>query len=364
MLKKITEKRIEQFKNDFPEFKISKKTGSMYIRIGVTESTKQIKYNGRAITKGTVKKLGQFQEWKQSKARFVYLLSPAGKLMMSKEGGNFRSVTLKALRTENSDLTNTFFIGKKYEWLGNYPNMFAYKFFQGFNSLSEAKKFLGYSFISDDEFSNLFKDDWFDFLTPVILAKDKKNVVRLFKDMNSETRDSLNDYINMCQEHNMDIEIPAGKNKLEELHDSAMWEINKRNMNCYSKEYKYDIKEEFTKIWQERKLIFRRLETPYEMYAQGIKQIHCIGTNYATQLGYYAFYTFNYKDKEYDIQLYKNGSVGQFYGRKNTEVPKELKELVLKDINLKLELTDIKPNLENYPKIADHPATITNGWAF
>jgi len=363
MLKKITEKRIEQFKNDFPEFKISKKTGSMYIRIGVTESTKQIKYNGRAITKGTVKKLGQFQEWKQSKARFVYLLSPAGKLMMSKEGGNFRSVTLKALRTENSDLTNTFFIGKKYEWLGNYPNMFPYKFFQGFNSLSEAKKFLGYSFISDEEFSNLFKDEWFDFLTPVILAKDKKNVVRLFKDMGSDTRDSLNDYINMCQDHNMPVEIPAGKNKLEELHDSTMWEINKQSMDCYSKEYRYDIEENFTKVWIERGLTFRRLETPYEMYSQGIKQIHCIGTNYAGNLGRNAFYSFSQEGKDYEIQIYSNGSVGQFYGRKNTSVPADLKESVTKNIDLRYNLTDTKPGLKDYPKTADAKQVLTpNGW--
>lgn len=367
MLKKIKEKRVEQFKKDFPDFKISKKTGSLYTRIGVVESTKKIKYTGRAITKGTVKKLGELQEWKTSKARFVYLMSPAGKLMISKDGGNFTSVGLKALRHENSDLTNVFFIGKKYEWLGNYPNMFPYKFFQGFNSLSEAKKFLGYSFLSDEDFSGLFKDDWFDFLTPIILAKEKKNVVRLFKDLCSETRDALNDYINMCQEHNIEIEIPAGKNKLEELHDCAMWEINKKNMDCYSKEYRYDIKEEFTKIWEERKLKFRRLETPYEMYAQGIKQIHCIGTNYAGNLGYNAFYTFTYKDKEYDLQIYKNGSVGQFYGRKNTPVPQELRDKVVKEIDLKYDLIDLKPNLENYPKLSNQPDTVNpngQGWDF
>lgn len=65
MLKKIREKRIEQFKTDFPEFKVSKKSGSLYIPIGETESVKKVKHTGRAVTKGSVKNLGKISEWKK-----------------------------------------------------------------------------------------------------------------------------------------------------------------------------------------------------------------------------------------------------------------------------------------------------------
>jgi len=95
-----------------------------------------------------------------------------------------------------------------------------------------------------------------------------------------------------------------------------MWIVNEKNADCYSKEYRYDIEENFTKVWIERGLTFKRLTTPYEMYCQGIKQQHCIGTNYATSLHNYTFYTFTFNEKDYDLMLYKNGYVGQFYGRK------------------------------------------------
>jgi len=361
MLKKIKEKRIEQFKTDFPGFKVSEKTGSIYCRIGVVESTKQTKHTGRAVTKNTLSKIGQLQEWKVSVARYVYLLTPAGRLMVSKSGGNFKSVGLKQVRLENPELQNTFFIGKKYEWLKDYPNLYPYRLFQGFNSLGEVKKFLGFSFISDEEFTKLFTADWFDFLTPMILAKDKKNVVRLYKNLETDDKDLLNDYINLCQEHNMEIEIPAGKNRLEELHTQAVWEVNKKTAENYSKEKRYEIKEEFTEVWKERGLKFKRLETPYEMYAQGIKQQHCIGTNYAKTLNRYAFYSFEDNGENYEMQIYENGSIGQFYGRKNKQVPNFLREKVTKDVNLKYSLIDIQPDLKNYPMLKEVEESI---WDF
>jgi len=153
MLKKIVDKRREQFKKDFPDFQISKKTGSLYVRIGVHEVKRVIKYTGRAITKGSVNRIGTKNEWVENKANFVYLLTPKGRLMVSKQGGNFSSVTLKSLsRLGMMDVKEVFFIGKKYEWLKDYSFLWDYKFFQGFNSLSEAKKFLGFSFISDADF--------------------------------------------------------------------------------------------------------------------------------------------------------------------------------------------------------------------
>jgi len=362
MLKRIVDKKVEVFKQKFPDYQISKKTGSFYTRIGVSENKKKTKCTGRAVTKGTIAKLGTICEWTENKSRFVYLLSQQGKLMLSKANGNFRSVTLKDVRQETTELAEIFFIGKKYEWLKDYPNLYFYKFFQGFNSLSEAKKFLGFSFISDKAFTDLFGDDHFDYLMPLILAKDKKNVVRLYKNLCSETKDSLKDYIEMCQNNSLPIEIPAGLNKLEELHDSAMWEVNRKTMDFYSKEYRYDIKEDFTKTWKERGLVFKRLETPYDMYSQGIKQQHCIGTNYASSLGSYAFYSFEYKGKNYDMMLYPKGSVGQFYGRKNTPVPTELKDKIQKDIVLSFSLVDTNPDIKDYPMIKEMKSEARDFW--
>lgn len=364
MLKRLKEKKLETFRGLFPDHLVSKKTGSYYVKIGEHELTRQTKYTGRAITKGNLGRLGQTSEWKEKKSRFIYLISPTGRLMLSKAGGNFKAVSLKDIRQEHKELAPIFFVGRKYEWMAKYPNLHPYKFFQGFSSLGDAKKFLGFSFLSDEDFTNLFGEDWFDFLTPIILAKDKKNVVRLYKNFDSHTRDMLNDYLTLCQEHGFEIEIPAGFHKLQELHDVAVWEVNKKTCDSYSKEFRFEIKEKFSESWKNRGLSFVRLETPYEMYSQGIKQQHCIGTNYAKHLGQYAFYSFTFSDRSYEIQIYKDGRVGQFQGRKNSPVPNSLRDLVQKDVDLSFTLTDTKPDLENYPMIKNAELVLNDdlGW--
>lgn len=348
MLKKIVDKRVELFKEKFPNFQVSKKSNSLYTKIGERTIDKEVFISGRAVTKATLNKLGSKVAWKESHSSYVYLLTPKGRLMVS-SGGNFKSLSLKELSQRHEELKDIFFIGKKYEWLKDYSKLWEYRFFQSFNSLADAKKFLGFSFISDQDFYDLFGNDWYDYLSIMILAKDKSNAVRLLKNIDNEDKDTLKDYIQMCQDNNIPIEIPAGKNKLQELHDNAMWEVNKKNMDAYSKEFRYEITENFTKIWKERGLSFRRLETPYQMYEQGIKQSHCIGTNYAGSLGSYSFYSFNFKDRDYEIQISPNGSVRQFYGRKNTNPPQELKEKVTTNITLSFDLKDINTDVINYP---------------
>lgn len=348
MLKKIVEKRTEVFKEKFPNFQVSKKSNSLYTKIGEKTRDKEVFISGRAVTKTTLDKLGTKVNWKENYSQYVYLLTPKGRLMVS-SGGNFKSLSLRELSQRHELLEDIFFIGKKYEWLKNYKKLWEYRLFQSFSSLADAKKFLGFSFISDQDFYDLFGGGWYDYLSVMILAKEKSNAVRLLKNIDNEDKDTLKDYIQMCQDNNIPIEIPAGKNKLQELHDNAMWEINRKNMDAYSKEFRYEITENFTQIWKERGLEFRRLETPYQMYEQGIKQAHCIGTNYSNGLGSYAFYSFSYKDKEYEIQIGTNGDVWQFYGRKNTNPPQELKEKVKTNVDLSFTLKDVNPDVKNYP---------------
>ena len=352
MLKKLVSKREELFKQVFPEHAVSKKTGSLYARVGLVDRPKEVFMSGRAITKGNLKQLGTKKNWIEKTARYTFLLTPKGRLMVS-EGGNFSSVTLSYLKKRyhcDIDVTNIFFIGKKYEWLKDYQNLWSFKFFQGFNSLSEAKKFLGFDFISDVDFSKMFGDSHYDYLSPIILAKDKKNAVRLLKNMDGSDWDMLNDYLTMCRDNGFDIEIPAGVNRLQELHDGIVLKINEKNAENYSKEKKYDIIEMFTEVWKERGLNFKRIETPYEMYVKGLEQSHCIGTNYATTLHSYAFYTFNYEGKSYEIQIYSDGRIGQFYGRRNCHPPTELREKVKIQEGLKYNIVDLFPNgLKDYP---------------
>ena len=359
MLKKLVDKKIKSFKKAFPDYKVSAKTGSLYSKLGVKESTKEVLTTGASITKNTLDRLGEIKRFKTHRADIIFLISPKGKLMYS-TGGNYQLVTLKTLYNIPSDyrdrILDTFFIGKKYEWIKGYDNIWRYRFFQSFGSLKEAKIFLGYEFLSNNDFYSMFSEEWrkhnFD---AIILAKDKTKAFKLLRNPERKTLELLDDYISLCYTNNIEPIITAGKNSLEEEHDRLVWEISKKEAENYSKEQRYFAEgtDLLTSIWRERGLNFRRINTPFEMYLQGSKQRHCLGTNYYSTLNNYSFYTFTYEEDEYDLQLHKNGKIGQFYGFRNKDVPRELRTKVIYDIAenvFRHNIIDMNPNLKNYPK--------------
>lgn len=360
MLKKIREKRIQFFKKSFPDYKISDK-GNYWVKIGASVENKRIIYTGRSVTKNTIDKLGTINEFTKSEGGVVFVLKPTGALKC-RVGGQWRNLSLKLIDNHfvsesYKGIIDLFFIGRKYEWMKDYRRLWKYRFFQSFNSLKEAKNFLGFDFINNKDFYQLFSDNWYTHeLDTFILAENKKNTVRLLKKSDTKTRQILDDYIHLAYEHNETVLIPAGKNKLVELHDDLVHKINIKSADDYSKEQKYYPvgNKMFEQEWEKRGLKFKRLNTPYEMYQEGLSQRHCLGTNYYNSLGSQSFYVFWWKEDKYDLQLYKSGSLGQFYGYKNIDsAPKELIELVTKDLDLSHSIEDKKPNLDDYPKIND-----------
>lgn len=337
---------------------------------------KRIVYTGRSVTKNTIDKLGTVNEFTKSQGGVVFLLKPTGALKC-RVGGQWRNVSLKLIDNHfvsesYKDIVSLFFIGRKYEWMKDYKRLWKYRFFQSFNSLKEAKNFLGFDFINNKDFYKLFSGDWYTHeLDTFILAKEKRNTYNLLKKADRKTRQILEDYIHLSYEHEEEVIIPAGKNKLVELHDDLVHKINIKSADDYSKEQKYYPvgNKMFEQEWKNRGLKFERLNTPYEMYQEGLSQRHCLGTNFYNSLGGQSFYVFWWKGSKYDLQLYKSGSLGQFYGYKNIDsAPKELKELVAKDIDLSHSIEDKKPNLEDYPKIGNGktitPVTEETDWLF
>ncbi len=354
MLKIILNKKIEQFKITFPDFQTSKKTSSLYSRVGTFKEKKSVVRLGYSITKGTISKLGTKSEWERTKANFVYLISPKGKLMYSSHGGPFKSVTLKAIRNTSTILKDIFFIGKKYEWMIDYPLLWNYNFFQGFSSMLEAKRFLGFLFLSDDEFYKLFGDDnnGFDYLSPLIIGKDKEAVVALYKSMDFEGEKLLSEYIMKSFENDLTVEIPDTFGKVEILHDKVIWSTGQKDACNYSKEYRYVIEESFTKGWKEDGLSFKRLETPFEVYCQGLRQQNNLKHNAPQSLNKQACYTFLFDGKEYDLVVDTTCNIVQFLGRKNTVVPYDLRIIILRHKN-PFKLVDAKPEITRYPYIKE-----------
>lgn len=356
MLKKLVDKRIETFKSSFPEYQVSK-NGNLYYRSGVQEISRKVKVGDYSVTKNTINKIGVTSEWKEQIAKEVVLITKKGKLMRRDNKNRFTNLSLgriTKLYDNRQKLLDIWLIGRKYEWMKDCPKLMEFKFFQSFSSLCEAKVFLGYSFLSDADFYSLFDlDKRIPLMSILIRAKEKKNAVSLIKSLDYDDCNILRDYFKICEDREMDIEIPAGKNRLRELHDNAVWEARKEDAENFSKLEVYKGKDcKFEEIWTERGLKFERINSPYSMYLTGAKQSHCLGTNYYNQLHTYSFYTIFWDEKEYQIQISQSGEIYQFYGFRNSHAPIELKELT--------ENIDYKHSIEKvleykhteYPKIS------------
>lgn len=349
MRKKLVEKRIELFKQTFPDCKLSEK-GNLYVRVGEYTSKKKYEVSGFGVTKNTLHKLGSKVEFEQKLADKVYLISPTGKfLIRDRHSPKFKTVSIKNVDNEIKDI---FFVGRKYEYLKDHPLLWKYRYFQNFNSLAEARKHLGFGFINDEDFCKMFgprRDH--DYLTPMILAEDKSNCFNLLKGDKEDVFSILVDYIAACRKLNWKIDIPAGKNKLHELHDNAIIELQKDKADDFSKDIKFVGEDlHFEKHWQGRGVVFERIETPYDMFLTGLTQKHCIGTNYYNKLGIYSFYSIFEGESSYQIQIKPEGDIIQFKGKNNKSVPDHIKTTVCDGINFEHKIKQIPGEFDGYPR--------------
>jgi hypothetical protein len=342
MLKKLVDKRIELFKTIYPNYKISKK-GNYYIEIGdKKENSRIIQYTGYNVTKGLIDKLGTAKEVITHQYDYVLLMTPRGvfKILHNKRGkrASFKNFTMKDLTYHAHNLghpvADIFFVGRKYEYLRDYPNLHRYRIAQNFTSLKELKCFLGFDFINDDEFYNLIcignnLDQ--DIIKWLIKAESKSNIHRLITRKGStELFTLLEDYERMCGQQGLKMEIPAGYNKLKELHDEVVYEKNKGRIDSYSDTQVYSMRPidgSFETKWNDFGITFKQLNTPRELFIRGLKQNHCIGS-YGDDLDSYAFYTLTWKGVEYDLMISKEGMLRQFHGSRNSHPPVELYNFV------------------------------------
>lgn len=340
MKKIFLEKKRELFKELFPDYKISE-SGSMYCLKNPVKSTRTYVVSGFNVTKNTFANIGSKKEYPETSFQYIAMLTKTGSLLVKQSSDKyFKKVSLKN-SAHCLDLISIFKIGKKYEWLleDEKRHLWSYfNFFKSFNSLKEAKNLLGFEFINDVKFLNLFSkfNDWgVDVLKVIYYSKDRSDIVHLFDKLNRDNLHLLTDYIRMCEEEDLEIIIPRGVNRLEELHDNTVLYINKKQIDLISDEVEWIAEEEFTKVWLERGLAFRKLASKRDMFKTGILQSHCIGS-YMNRLSDRSFYSFSFGGVDYEIMISPNdGYVQQFFGRRNCTPPKELVTLATKDINLK-----------------------------
>jgi hypothetical protein len=379
MRKAVINKKIKAFKEVFPNWKQSQRTDSIYAKVNEVEVDKVVEYHARNLTKGVFHKFGTKETFKRKHTDVVYLISPMGKLMYRTGQGrmSWRNATLKHVREyngwikdleaktqeapENSFLTtptkraklqikDVFFIGKKYEWMKDYPEFWYFKFFMSFTSLKEAKNFLGFTYISNQRFYGMFKDKPVDAFDDILKYRDNKNIVNLFNKLDKDSYHMFVDYMQMCEQEAMTPEIPKGYNKLRKIHDAVAEKQNKELLKYTSKECvifpKYV---HYERAWIKRGLKFKRLTDPYTLRLTGIRQKHCIGS-YHSMIFNQAVYSFFYEGKEFNLAFdSESGNILQLRGYRNSSGPDKLYDLISKDVDLKHTIIRKTELPEHYP---------------
>ncbi|MCO6500051.1 MAG: PcfJ domain-containing protein [Vicingus serpentipes] len=361
MKKEIVLKKIELFKKAFPKFKESA-SGNLYAVITHTTIRRSFKYNGYNVTKGTLEKLGTKHEW-QEHSNFVFIISKTGKMSVKfSTGFKFRNLTIECLiklinnfafkmildleritKEEYSAFIKCAFIGKKAEWLMYYPDLWNIKFFQGFKSLKEAKLFLGYDFISDSDFLDLFKEehsptglksiagtkDVMESLLYGSRSKDERvNVINIIK---KGRQSLLKDYIKMSKDLGVEYYIPKGINQLKEQHDAVVSMLAIKNAASFSDTPVYYFSEVFS-MWSSLGLKYKVLDSARALHIQGTIQHHCL-SSYGDYIQNYLFVAFEWEDMDYDCQISPRGQLLQIHGKYNCDTPVQLRSKIEEGLN-------------------------------
>jgi hypothetical protein len=382
MLKKIRDKRIQVFKETYPDFTTTKAGNFMY-KINHKRVDINIEHSGYSVTKGLLKKLGTTETINRGIEDGIVLMCTTGKMLIKwNEGRNFKRMTLKDVM-QYSKLATFYFIGRKYEYLENYPLLWSYRLFQNFTSLKEAKMFLGYDFISDEDFYLLVeilrikggekaedlqkigvdRMDWrgsfyggVDIIKILAGGINKVNTAYLISNglKGKKDLDTLVDYVGMCLENDIPCHIPKGRNLLHELHDFVSIKLAKEKLDKASDVQYYKAEPVknvpfYEEVWGERGVKFKRVNTERKMLELGFIRKHCIGSMYSNLLDRHSFYTVYWEDEPYEIMLSPSSQRwNQFYGKRNSHPPKDLVDLILVD-SFQHKITRIEEAFEKHP---------------
>lgn len=350
MRKSFINKKFELFRQYFPDHKISAK-GSIYTVLLEQKRKKDITINSQCVTKGTLAKIGEKRSFTvDSSCRL--LLTPTGKLMIVQPMGNrFAPVGMKDLHNATNaghktghtriytgkhdhtheetikNIAHIFMVGKKYEWLYHYPQLWGLPYFRSFPNLTSAKNYLGYTFISTDQFSHLFSSR--AALQRLIEAKTHEQRVAVVQFLDDKrATETLEDLWRLCEELKIPmVDMPLSKIALHNIHDDLAEQLAMKGAEKYSEErvtYRSDIFD----YWDRKGLKFEILDSPRKLFMEGQKQSHCLGS-YTKSLKNNIFVAFEWENRRYDLMMGLNGKAVQFYGKRNCQPPKELKDLVL-----------------------------------
>lgn len=358
--KEMIQKRVHLLGNIVHELHQSEKGNWWGIPYSeVVGNKRKVLMNERSLRKGNFfKDYGSYREIPEGNTIFMVTKSGGIKIKTAKSN-RFQNMTRKSTMSLNYHLSSQaqdlwfnnykkrngevpeqsfhyhvrkfFYKGKKNEWVLDRLDCDGFEFFRSFSSLKEAKIFLGYDFLGDDEFYEFLGDSrkiCLIFYAAVLEKSDRVALVHHFREKRVEYLVDMWNMLMGSRESGAELDnfsIPANHEKLREIHDDLTFEFNKSKALTYNNEEIF-YESPLFEVFDKNNLKYEIINSERSLYLTGCKSHHCIASR-NTSMNTDLFVTFFWEGESYDCQ-FKHNKVYEFRGYKNKNRPDELYRIV------------------------------------
>lgn len=366
--KSVLKKRISAFKEAFPGFRESEKGNLYYL---INEQDKEVELIPQRITKANIARLGE------SRFFTIYdhmvMITQTGKVLVRHYIRN-KATKIKALNYKfgfyNSDLhpiIEVDMIGRKYEWMKSYKDLWMFDLPKGFSSLKEFKVFLGFGFISDKQFLKLKLDEVIKIYHTN--HQTKVNYVNMVREKSLSFHDFL-ECIRMYKDLGLNETVPTSGSRLRTLHNELS---NRLTLQALQMDFSKECAEYKGKFieWANEQPSIEVITQPSRMIQLGISNQHCLAT-YINKMGTSMFLNVDVKDMisengEYQAEVrISDRKIVQFRGKRNKVGPYSVKNLLQEKLD-SMSLQCIKSpkvskkmlnNLNRQQRVAEPPRIV------
>ena len=304
------------------EVKVSKK-GNYYVELSRNTDIVTTDYNYFNVTKAKINNVGETFTYPKISTEII-MLTTTGVYYKNTNSTKFSKLSLKDVR-HKVKLKELFLIGKRAEWLKNYPQLSlnCWNYIKSFSSLREMLKHLGVTF----NLSNITENQ-LECLIVGYKFQDKHDILKY-------SPQYILDIIRMINQTGL-FEYYQTSKSLPKVHNELVEIINKNKLESYSNTPIFPVyAKQVIKQLEDSNIKFTWLNNHRDLVLEGMKQHHCVSSR-QNQLYNTLFFNIEHAGKDYTLQCTKN-TVVEFKGKYNEAVPVELKNIIIETLNPKYE---------------------------
>jgi hypothetical protein len=287
---------------------LTSSSGSKYVILDTIVNQVTREYSEYSVTKNTLKKMGEVYSYTKNEKTIVLLKD--NKFF-------FKAInsTFKPLSKHNvlcfPKLLELYVYNKKCEFLKNYSVSYLryFNFLKSFTSFKEVKDFLGYTFISVDDFLKL------DFGNVLFFAHLPATTAIKFVN-NSEAKELYRDSKRMA---GVNFVSPTSLTSLREYHDKLVLEQSYEYLALKDTSVKW-FAHPIDKVLDGSSI--KRITSDYDLYKEGLEMRHCIGSR-GYHLNTKVFLSIVWENQKYSCQI-TDKNIDEIRGYRNSEAPEEL----------------------------------------